>query len=133
MKKSNLLNADAEKRINNMPTIMRCIVLTLIDCIDNIMNGECDEDAIISAMSTLNNNSKGRFCKSDLMNYDQAGEELGFGKTNRVGLKKLLNRNGIKEVCIGKIKVGFRRDEIMVLKERMQYNNSKNHGTGNRK
>lgn len=54
-----------------------------------------------------------------MLNYDKAGEILGFGTTNRAGLKKLLDKNGIHEVIINNMKVGFRRDEIMLLKDKL--------------
>lgn len=70
-------------------------------------------------MSTVQNNTNSRFSECDLLTYDKAGNLLGFGTTNRVGLKKLLDKNGIKQVTFGNTKVGFRRDEVMALKERL--------------
>ena len=74
-------------------------------------------------MSTVQNNTNSRFNECDLLTYDKAGELLGFGTTNRVGLKKLLDKNGIKQVAFGNTKVGFRRDEVMALKERLDNEN----------
>lgn len=119
MKKSDLLSASAQEKIDNLPYFMRYIINTLLDCIDNIINGKCDEETIVSAMSTVQNNTDNRFNECDLLNYDEAGNMLGFGTTNRVGLKKLLDKNGIKQVSFGNTKVGFRRDEVMVLKDRL--------------
>ena len=98
---------------------MRYVIYKLVDCIDDIINGKCDEQLIVNTMSTLENNANGRYSKEDLLNYDKAGEILGFGTTNRAGLKKLLDKNGIHEVIINNMKVGFRRDEIMALKDKL--------------
>lgn len=98
---------------------MRYVIYKLVDCIDDIINGKCDEQLIVNTMSTLENNANSRYGKDDLMNYDKAGEALGFGSTNRTGLKKLLDKNGIHEVVINNMKVGFRRDEIMALKDKL--------------
>lgn len=119
MKKSGLLNASAEEKIDNLPFFMRYVIYKLIDCIDDIINGKCDEQLIVNTMSTLENNANSRYSKDDLMNYDKAGEILGFGTTNRVGLKNLLDKNNIHEVVINNMKVGFRRDEIMLLKDKL--------------
>ena len=119
MEKSDLLSASAQEKIDNLPYFMRYVINTLLDCIDNIINGKCDEETIVSAMSTVQNNTGNRFNECDLLNYDEAGDMLGFGTTNRVGLKKLLDKNGIKQVSFGNTKVGFRRDEVMVLKDRL--------------
>ena len=119
LRKSDLLSASAQEKIDNLPYFMRYVINTLLDCIDNIINGKCDEETIVSAMSTVQNNTNSRFNECDLLNYDEAGNMLGFGTTNRVGLKKLLDKNGIKQVSFGNTKVGFRRDEVMVLKDRL--------------
>lgn len=119
MKKYALLNTSAEEKINKLPVVIRYVIHILLDCIDNIINGKCDEDEIISTVSTLNNNASGRYCKDDLLNYDKAGEILGFGSTNRVGLKRLLDKHNIKEVVINNMKVGFRRSEVMALRDKL--------------
>lgn len=119
MKKSGLLNASAEEKIDKLPFFMRYVIYKLVDCIDDIINGKCDEQLLVNTMSTIENNASGRYCKDDLLNYDKAGEILGFGSTNRVGLKRLLDKHNIKEVVINNMKVGFRRDEIMLLKYKL--------------
>lgn len=119
MKRLDLLSATAQERIDKLPFFMRYVIEKLVDCIDDIVNGKCDERLIVNTMSTLENNAKGRYSSDDLLNYDKAGEALGFGTTNRVGLKRLLDKNNIHEIKIGNSKVGFRRDEIMSLKDRL--------------
>lgn len=119
MRNTELLNEYAEEKIDKLPAVFRYIIHVLLDCIDNIINGKCDEEELVSTMSTLNNNANGRYCKDDLLNYDKAGEILGFGSTNRVGLKRLLDKNNIKEVVINNMKVGFRRSEVMALRNRL--------------
>ena len=119
MKKLGLLNASAEEKIDKLPFFMRYVIYKLVDCIDDIINGKCDEQILVNTMSTLENNANGRYSKEDLLNYDKAGEILGFGTTNRIGLKNLLDKNNIHEVVINNMKVGFRRDEIMLLKDKL--------------
>ena len=119
MKKYDLLSATAQEKIDKLPLFMRYVIYKLVDCIDDIINGKCDEDILVSTMNTLENNAKGKFSNDDLMNYDQASEALGFGTTNRVGLKRLLDKHGIKQVVINNMKCGFRRDEIMALKDKL--------------
>lgn len=120
LKNSGLLTATAQERIDKLPPVFRYVIGVLVDCIDNIVNGKCDEDTMVSAMGTLQNNASGKFSKDDLLTYDEAGVLLGFGKTNRVGLKRLLDKNGIKQVVFGNAKVGFRRSEIITLKARIE-------------
>ena len=119
MKNLNLLSATAQEKIDKLPFFMRYVIYKLVDCIDDIINGKCDEHIIVNTMSTIENNADGRYSKDDLLNYDKAGEILGFGTTNRIGLKNLLDKNNIHEVVINNMKVGFRRDEIMLLKDKL--------------
>ena len=119
MLNSDLLSPTAKESIDKLPFFMKYVINVLLDCIDNIINGKCDEDIIVSAMSTMNNNARGKYSNEDLMNYDEAGEVLGFGTTNRVGLKRLLDKHGIKQVVINNMKCGFRRDEILSLKDKL--------------
>lgn len=110
------LDKETEDKINNLPTVMKYIVAFLLKCIDDIINGKCDDKEIIKAMNTVKDNSEGRFSKEELMNYDEAGNALGFGTTNRVGLKRLLDNNNIHQVKIGSTKVGFLKSKIIELK-----------------
>lgn len=119
MEKIGLLSDKYHERVNKLPSVMRYVVNVLLDCIDNIINGDCDEDTIVSTMATLENNTMGRYCDADLLNYDQAGDILGFGYTNRVGLKRLLDNNNIHQVTINNIKCGFRRSKIMALRDKL--------------
>lgn len=113
------LDEETKAKIDNLPIVSKTIVNYLIDVIDSFINGKCDEDTITSTLGTLNNNAKGRIGKEDVLNYDKAGNILGFGCTNRVGLKKLLDKHGIKQVKINNMCCGFLRSEIMALKDKI--------------
>lgn len=131
MKNLGLLSKEAKEKVVELPIVMRMAVQALLNCVDTIISGKCDEETVIHSLSTLDNNCNGKYSKDDLMNYDEAGDALGFGKTNRVGLKKLLDKNGIKERTIGKIKIGFSRSDIMILKSKI--GSQKRYGDSNRK
>lgn len=113
------LNDETKAKIDKLPLILRTSVNYLLDCVDKIINGECNEDAITSTMATLNQNAQCRYGKYDLMNYDEAGKVLGFGSTNRMNLKVLLDKNNIKQVVINNMKCGFLRSEIMALRDKL--------------
>ena len=118
MRNLNLLSVTAQEKIGKLPFFMRYVIYKLVDCIDDIINGKCDEQILVNTMSTLENNASGRYGKEDLLNYDMAGRLLGLG-SNRVRLKRLLDSNGIKQVTINNMKCGFRRSEVLALKDRM--------------
>ena len=68
------LDNKTKDKIDKLPLVMRQAVLYLLDAIDNMINGKCDESAVLSTMGTLNQNAKGKYSREDLMNYDQAGK-----------------------------------------------------------
>ena len=112
------LDNETKDKIDKLPLSLRMAVNMLIMSIDDIIDCKCDEKEVIEAMNTVKDNSEGRYCKSDLMNYDEAGVALGFGTTNRVGLKRFLDKNGVKQVRFGSTKVGFPRSKIISIKNR---------------
>lgn len=109
------IDDETKEKIEKLPISLRYIAKYLINAVDNIINGECNEKETISVMATLEENIKGRYHDEDLMNYDKAGIALGFGTTNRNGLKQFLDLNGVKQVKINNMRCGFRRSEIMAL------------------
>lgn len=113
------LNDETKVKIDKLPIVLRTAVNYLLDVIDNIINGKCDEETLTSTMATINNNSKGRIGKEDVVNYDKAAKMLGFSVTNRASLKLLLDKNGIHQVVINNMKCGFLRSDIMALKDKL--------------
>lgn len=114
------LNESTRRKIDNLPLAMRYAADFLLSMVDKIINGDCDEDEVKSAIGTIHQNASGRYGNEDLVNYDQVCKLLGFQVTNRVGLKRLLNKNNIHEVVINNMKCGFRRSKIMALRDKIE-------------
>lgn len=114
------LDEETKDKIGKLPIALRSAVNYLLNTVDTIINGGCDEKAVINTMATINNNAQGRFCSEDLMNSDKAGRELGFGNGNRAGLKKLLDKHGIKPVIITNQKCGYNKYEIYALRDELR-------------
>lgn len=112
------LTEEGKEKLETLPFALKYIVKYMIDGINRIFCGDCNEEEVLSSVGTLQQNAEGRIGKDDVVNYDKAGEILGFGTTNRVGLKKLLDKNGIHEIIINNQKVGFLRSEILALKDK---------------
>lgn len=113
------LDSESKEKLSKQPFVMCKAVDYLLSVINTIINGDCDESTVISTMGTINQNAQGRYSDDDLLNYDKACKILGFSVTNRVGLKRLLDKNGIKQVIIHNTPCGFRRDEIMALRDKL--------------
>lgn len=112
------ISTSDKEKIDGLNPMSRLMVDYIIGFADGIINGMISEDDIVSSFARIKQCADARYGVDDLMNYDQAGKALGFGCTNRVGLKRLLDENKIKQVVINNMKCGFRRKDIEALAER---------------
>lgn len=113
------LDSESKDKLAKQPFIIRQAANYVLNLLNTLINGGCDENTITSTIGTLNQNAQGRFSDADLVNYDNACKILGFSVTNRIGLKRLLDKNGIKQVKIHNMPCGFRRDEIVALRDKI--------------
>lgn len=113
------LDSESKEKLSKQPFIIRQAANYVLNLLNTLIDGGCDENTVVSTMGTLNQNAQGRYSDDDLLNYDKACKILGFSVTNRVGLKRLLDKNGIKQVIIHNTPCGFRRDEIMALRDKL--------------
>lgn len=112
------IDLNSKQKLAGLPLASRKLAEYLIDFADCVINGKINEDEVICTIGTLNQNANARYGKEDLMNYDKAGLALGFGN-NRSGLKKLLDRYNVKQVVINNMRCGFRRSEIMAIRDKI--------------
>lgn len=113
------LDSESKDKLAKQPFIIRQAANYVLNILNTLINGGCDEDKITSTMGTLSQNAQGRYSDDDLVNYDNACKILGFSVTNRVGLKRLLDKNGIKQVVINNMKCGFVRSDIMAIRDKL--------------
>lgn len=113
------IDEETKEKIEKLPTALKYIAKYMIDAVDKVINGECNESELLSTMATLEENHNGRYHNEDLMNYDKAGNALGYGTTNRNEMKLFLDMNGVKQVKINNRPCGFKRSEIMTLAARL--------------
>lgn len=112
------LDQETKDKIDKLPFMLKTAAHYLLEMVDNIINGNCSEDAVTSTIGTLNNNASKRYGKHDLLTYEKASDILGFGR-NLVGLKTLLDKHGIKQQVINNQKCGFLRSEVMALNDKL--------------
>lgn len=116
------LDDTSKDKLSKQPFIMRKAVDYLLGVINTIINGDCDESTVLSTMGTLNQNAQGKFSDNDLVNYDEACKLLGMQVTNRQGLNKLCKKHHIKQQKMNNRCIGFRRDEILALRDQIDIN-----------
>lgn len=116
---------DEQKKIDKLPLVLRMAVDTLLGAIKKILNDECDEGELTDTMATINNNSACRFADCDLVNYEEAARLLGISVTNRTKLKRILDKNGVKQFTMNNQKIGFKRSAIMSLRAKLYTKHTK--------
>lgn len=104
------------KAENENSSIMQYAIKMLKGIINDIENGECGEVELADAIHRLNSQSKECFKEEDFVNYDEAGNILKLG-WNRRKINALCEEHGIKSVTFKNKKIGFRKIEILKLKE----------------
>lgn len=113
------LTDEGMEKIKNLPFSLKYIAKYLIEGLESIFNGDCSEEQVLSSMGTLKQNAEGRVGKNDVVNYDKACKMLGLKVTNRIGLRRLLDRNGIRQVTINNQYCGFLKSDIEALCDKM--------------
>lgn len=114
------IDEETKEKMDKLPISLRYMAKYMFDVFNKIVNGECNENEVLSTMATLEENHNGRYHDQDLLNYDKAGIALGFGTTNRNAMKQFLDMNGIKQVYINNKPCGFKRSEVMMLAARLE-------------
>lgn len=112
-----LITEETQERINNMPLPFRIACNTLLDILANILHYkyDCDIEEMTKIAADYEARSQGKYSDKDLVNYDEACDILGYTRTNRIGLKRVLDKNGIKQVVINNQRVGFPRHKVEAL------------------
>jgi hypothetical protein len=87
----------------------------LLNALENLVGNKCDNEEILRTMSDFNDYAQGRYSDKDLVNYDEACDILGYTRTNRIGLKRVLDKNGIKQVKMNNLSVGFPKHKVEAL------------------
>lgn len=110
-----LVTQETQNRIDELPLPLRMAANALLNALENLVSNKCDNEEILRTMSDFNDFAQGKYREDDLVNYDEACKILGFSTSNRVGLKRELDKNGIKQVVINNQRVGFPRHKVEAL------------------
>lgn len=110
-----LVTQETQDKIDKLPLPLRMASNMLLNALENLVGNKCDNEEILRTMSDFNDFAQGKYSDKDLVNYDEACDILGYTRTNRIGLKRELDKNGIKQVVINNQRVGFPRHKVEAL------------------
>ena len=66
------LDSESKDKLSKQPFIIRQAASYVLNLLNTLINGGCDESTVVSTMGTLNQNAQGRYSDDDLVNYDNA-------------------------------------------------------------
>lgn len=104
-----------KEKIKKLSPIHRVAYKVLKDAMNDLLNGECDEQDIADTLTTINPQTKGYKREDDYVTIDKGMKILGMGN-NRVAFCNLMKKNHILNEKFNTIKIGFNRQKILSLK-----------------
>lgn len=107
-----------DERINRLTPSGRALVKTLLDIVEQILSGKCDEEEIEDVSRRVNPDMKDYKCEDDYVTIDEGMKILRFGN-NRAGFCNLMRKNGIPNETFNNVKIGYNRTKIIALKHRL--------------
>lgn len=113
------LTSEEKERISELPPLFRIVLDTLMRWIRQLIYGECDEGTITDMAGKINASTQGYVHEDNQVTLDQAMKILGF-RQNRVGCVNLLKKHGIINETINNVHIGYNRDKVIALKNKLR-------------
>lgn len=112
-------NDEEKQRIKRFSPFMKLVFDTLMSWVKMLINNKCDEEMIADAASKINASTKGYVRAENQATVDEAMRILGLGQ-NRQKCIDLLRKNGIRNMKVNNVKVGYPKDKIYALKRKLE-------------
>lgn len=113
------LTNEERERVSKLPSLFIIVLDTLMRWVRQLIYGECDEDTITNMAGKINASTQGYVHEDNQVTVDEAMRILGFGQ-NRVGCINLLRKHGIVNETINNNHIGYNRDKIIALKNKLR-------------
>lgn len=107
-----------DERFKNLPPSGRALVKTLLDIVEQILSGRCDEEEIEEVSRRVNPDMKGYKCEDDYVTIDEGMRIMHYNR-NRNGFCNLMKKYGIPNETFNNIKIGYNRNRLIVLKHKL--------------
>lgn len=107
-----------DERFKNLPPSGRALVKTLLDIVEQILSGRCDEEEIENVSRRVNPDMKGYKCEDDYVTIDEGMRIMHYNR-NRNGFCNLMKKYGIPNETFNNIKIGYNRNRLIALKHKL--------------
>lgn len=116
-KNIDILTEEANQRLSELPLVLRTGAKMLIDGLQSIFGGNCNEDEVASLVVRAETNARGKYSDDELVTYDEAGRILGIKSRNK--LRETLSKYGVEQHTLSNHKCGFPREQVLVVRNRL--------------
>lgn len=110
-----LVTQETQDKIDKLPLPLKVASNMLLNCLENLIDGKCDTEEVQRMTENAQLRAQGKYSNEELVNYDDACRILGYSVNNRTGLKRFLDKNGVKQVVLNGHSVGFPRHKVEAL------------------
>lgn len=120
--KENNVKLTNSNRINKIKSDIYDIIKEEVDALSpifDIFSADCNEDELAGALNTIDKMNSEYVNPKDYVTYDGAMKILCMGN-NRAGFKKLMDKYGIKNQSFNNHKIGFKRSDILAVKDKLK-------------
>lgn len=100
------------------------MALAVVNTVKEQIINDCSDEEITHHMARIHPDLRGTYREEDFMNYDEALKELHLGY-NRGKLNALAKQYHIKNYTFKNNHIGFKRDDIAMLKRILAHENKK--------
>lgn len=107
-----------DERFKSLPPSGRALVKTLLDIVEQILSGRCDEEEIEEVSRRVNPDMKGYKCEDDYVTIDEGMRIMHYNR-NRNGFCNLMKKYGIPNETFNNIKIGYNRNRLIALKHKL--------------
>lgn len=107
-----------DERFDRLPPSGRALVKTLLDIVEQVLSGRCDEEEIEDVSRRVNPDMKGYRCEDDYVTIDEGMKIMRFG-SNRAGFCNLMRKYGIPNETFNNVKIGYNRKRLVALKHKL--------------
>lgn len=112
-----ILTDEAKERLSELPLVLRTGAKMLIDGLQSIFGGNCNEDEVASLVVRAETNARGKYSDDELMTYDEASRTLGIKNRNK--LRATLTKFGVEQHTLTNHKCGFPREQVLIVRNKL--------------
>ena len=104
------LSDDEKKKVKGLSPMLKLALNLLTNCINKIIDGECNEDELCESMARLEPKTNGYILPEDYMTVDECLRMLNMDRAQFY--EKVVNKNNLNITYFKNKSLGYKRSDI---------------------